>query len=146
MSQPRNLVIQSEPIDGSTLDLLTLARRCDPEGRRALDRLGVSMPASFSARGGVLFVGYLDGRAVVAGAFAPVGDSLVNGATTLLLAHRSARSIRRAMLDHLEDAAHLAGYRPALGGGSMALPDCWLGHGSATVSGRGSSVSADARA
>jgi hypothetical protein len=130
MSQPRNLVIQSEPLGGAIVDLLRLAGRCDPDGRRTLDRLGVQMTASFSARGGVLFVGYLDGRAVAVGAFAPVGDGRVEIGAALTVTHRSTRSIRRAMLDYIEDVAHLQARRPPLRRDIEPgdfLPERWIG-------------------
>jgi hypothetical protein len=111
MSQPRNLVIQSEPLGGAIVDLLRLAGRCDPDGRRTLDRLGVQMTASFSARGGVLF-----GRMEIGAA--------------LTTTHRSTRSIRRAMLDYIEDAAHLQARRPPLRRDIEPgdfLPERWIG-------------------
>jgi hypothetical protein len=130
MSQPRNLVIQSEPLTPEISRLLMLAGRDDPAGRRALDHLGVAMTASFSARGGMVFVGYCDGLAVAVGAFSPLVDGRAQVAAALLGPHRSAQSIRRAMLDHVEDAAHLAGWRVSLRAEIQRadlLPERWIG-------------------
>ena len=117
MSQPRNLVIQSEPLDGAILSLVHSPGRCDPEGQLQVDRLGVRLGASFTAKGGKVFVAYLDGEPAALGALSPTPDGRANLAAMIVMPHRSALSIKRAMLDHLEDAAHLEGYHRAIPSG-----------------------------
>ncbi len=131
VSLHRNLVIQSEPVSDEAVRWLQDAAKYDPSGRRTLAALGVAY-ASFSLRGGLIFVGYLDLQPIVLGAFVPNLSMGVDHGVAMLGTHRAAASLKRAMTDHLQDAAHLCGYKARIPA-PEPLPDRWLGLANLTM-------------